>query len=58
MKPKQPSPISTRILIAIIAVIMLTACAGNQTNLSPLEGARAGDLVGLEECTYKSNNSS
>lgn len=43
------------ILIAVILFAPLSACANKQTPLSLPDGAMAGDLVDLEDCTYKLN---
>ena len=44
-----------KILIALIVVGGLSACGNRSASLSVPETARAGELVDLEECTYKLN---
>ena len=46
------------LLIAVILISTLTACAIKQTPLSVPDDAKAGELVDLEECTYKNNKES
>ena len=43
-----------RIVIIILGAMMLAACVGSsESPINVPEGAQAGDLVGLEACTYK-----
>jgi pimeloyl-ACP methyl ester carboxylesterase len=44
-----------KILIALIVVAGLSACGNRSASLSVPETAKAGELVDLEECTYKLN---
>ena len=48
--------VSVRTIMAITVILVLASCGG--TEESPITGpaaARAGDLVGLEPCTYEAN---
>ena len=44
-----------KILIALIVIVGLSACANRSASLSIPETANAGELMDLEECTYKLN---
>jgi pimeloyl-ACP methyl ester carboxylesterase len=43
------------IMIGVLTTL-LVSCGGNENPVTVPEGARAGDLVDLENCTYEANN--
>jgi pimeloyl-ACP methyl ester carboxylesterase len=43
------------LLVMAVLVPLLPACGGNEASLTVPVGAQAGDLVGLEPCTYEAN---
>ena len=46
------------LLIAILLVMVLSACGDKPSVAQIPETAKPGDLVGLEDCTYKSGKKS
>jgi hypothetical protein len=44
-----------RIIIAVLAALLLAACGPSEAPITVPAGAQAGDLVGLEPCTYEAN---
>jgi pimeloyl-ACP methyl ester carboxylesterase len=45
---------ATLVVIAVLVTLVL-ACGGNEASIPVPAGAQAGDLVGLEPCTYEAN---
>jgi pimeloyl-ACP methyl ester carboxylesterase len=45
-----------RIIIAVLAALLLAACGPSEAPLTVPAGAQAGDLVGLEPCTYEAKD--
>jgi len=44
-----------RSAVTLIVLTMLAACSGKEAPIAVPAGAQAGDLVGLEPCTYEAN---
>jgi len=43
------------LVVMAVLVTLLPACGGKEASIPVPEGAQAGDLVGLEPCTYEAN---
>jgi pimeloyl-ACP methyl ester carboxylesterase len=45
-----------RIIIAVLAALLVAACGPSEAPITVPAGAQAGDLVGLEPCTYEAGD--
>jgi pimeloyl-ACP methyl ester carboxylesterase len=48
--------LTTHVIIAVLAALLLAACGPSEAPITVPAGAQAGDLVGLESCTYEAKD--
>ncbi|MFB0537023.1 MAG: alpha/beta fold hydrolase [Anaerolineae bacterium] len=53
--PTPNRPLMTLVVIAVLAALFLAACGPSEAPITVPADAQAGDLVGLEPCTYEAN---